>query len=311
MVGISNTISLSADLMGHGNPAWPNFWPPMFETYAQDFQKQSRAEYIGISIVVKREEKESYLNYSAHAYENAIKDSHIIRYGNLDHLNQNTSLYKNMFTQKGPKGFVEDEDRDLYIVRNNGSPPPRKYGSPINWNLHSNPGSKGPMDASIVLRNETTFSKVKPFKGISEEEHRKYHSTKDGPKNPHFFAYHPVHRFAGDTDSDIVAILSAATAFDASMQNLLPENVKGMLCVVENTCNQTESYMIDGHDAFYQGSEDLHDPKYNDLVVHVDLSLHEHPEAPSTPGHCLFTMVSFDSSKMQLSSNLFLQALLL
>ena len=67
-----------------------------------------------------------------------------------------------------------------------------------------------------------------------------------GVDNPHSFTFSPIHREIGNPDSEIVAMFALATAWDVSMLNLLPDNVKGMICVIENTCDQIVSYRIDG-----------------------------------------------------------------
>ena len=289
---LSDSISLSAALVGNGKPTWPYFFPPMFETYAQDFMVISRAEFVGISNVVSHDQRDAYINYSTSIYQDAVVDAHLIRFGNLERLNNNTDIYNPFITQKTPDGFIEDDERDLYFVRTIQSPPPRKYGPQINWNLASDPSLRENMDSVLALRNETTISKIRPFVGLPSDEHKGFHSNENGD-NPHCFAVHPVHKFPGDSSSEVVAIMSSAIAFDASMRNLLPDNVKGMLCVVENSCDQTLSYFIDGKDALFQGMSDLHDHKYDELAVKVDLALHSHPEFLTTPGHCMYSMVRF------------------
>ncbi|CAB9521527.1 Receptor-type guanylate cyclase gcy [Seminavis robusta] len=286
---LSDSITLSADLVSNGNPTWPYFFPPMFEAYAHDYMEISKAEFVGISNIVSHDQRERYINYSTSVYEQAVKDAHIIKHGSLDLLNNDTAKYNPYVTKKTSDGFVEDDERDLYFVRTIQSPPPRKYGPQINWNLASDPSIRVSMDSIMELRNETTISKIRPFVGLPADEHKGFHSD-DNADNPHCFAFHPVYKYVGDTSSDIVAIMSSAIAFDASMRNLLPSNVKGMLCEVTNNCDQILSYLIDGKEAYFQGTEALHDKKYDDLSLEVDLSLYTNPNLPSTPGHCMYKM---------------------
>lgn len=75
------------------------------------------------------------------------------------------------------------------------------------------------------------------------------------------------------------------------LRELLPEGVKGITFVLENTSNQTYTYQLDGGDAFYKGAEDLHDRKYNSYEVNVTLSLHSNPKFAETLGHCIYEMV--------------------
>ena len=140
------------------------------------------------------------------------------------------------------------------------------------------------------------FSEVRPFISLPAEEHRKFHSDASGENHPHSLTHHPIFERVHDPTSKVVSIITFTTAWDDSMLNLLPENVNGIICVVKNTCGQVFTYEVHGKDAFYLGDKDFHDPKYNYLEVKVDLSLHTHPDFASQPGHCLYSMVSSNTS---------------
>ena len=174
----------------------------------------------------------------------------------------------------------------------------------------------------MTLHTESVITPIKPFANLPEEEHKLLHSS-GGANNPHSFTFYPVHREASNPDSDIVAMIAMASAWDVSMLNLLPENVKGMICVIENTCNQTVSYRIDGkvsstmivhffllishhafvcdliQDALYLGEGDFHRSEYDEMAVHVDLNLQTHPLARSTPGHCMYSMNIYPSKAFE------------
>ncbi|CAB9521849.1 Receptor-type guanylate cyclase gcy [Seminavis robusta] len=295
--GLSNTMSLTADTMNNGNPPWPFLFPPMFEVYAQDYFKVSKAEFVGISTIVTREQREDWVNFSTANYQQVIQDAHYIRFGNLNKLDNNTKKYKQFISKKTPDGFVPNDERDLYFVRSVQSPPPRKY-SLVNWDLTSNPQINASMRSAMRLRNETVVSNIRPFLGLADEEHQGFHSDENAD-NPHCFAFHPVFQYAGDLNSKVVAMISTATAFDASMRNLLPSNVKGMLCVIQNTCNQTFSYMIEGKEAYYQGFEDNHDPSYDDMALQVPLTVIAHPEVVNTPGNCMYSMKIYPTKEFE------------
>ena len=132
---LSDTISLSANLVTNGNPAWPFFWPPMFQTYAEDFMEISQAEFVGISNIVQPNQRDEYIDFANSIHQGAVMEAHLIKHGNLDKLDNDTSIYNPFITQKTADEFVEDEERDLYFVRTIQAPPPRKYGPQINWNL--------------------------------------------------------------------------------------------------------------------------------------------------------------------------------
>ena len=113
---ISNTVSLSAEFLGHGDPAWPNFWPPMFETYAQDFLKTSRAEYWNQPCGSPRKEG-ILLELLFHCLSGSHQGLPYHSLWPLGLTGSTTSLYTNTIAIKGPGGWVEDDDRDRVLRR--------------------------------------------------------------------------------------------------------------------------------------------------------------------------------------------------
>lgn len=286
---MSDTMSELATLAGGGTPNWPYFIPHKYETFAQHYKNMSSAEFVGITNVVPHDQRESFSRFVDENYEEVFAENHMIRYGTLDFLDTDPVKYSPYITKKVDGKFVEDDERDSYIVRTIQSPPPRAYGPSLNWNLASDQGFAGYMNAAISLRNETTYSEIRQFIGLAPDEHKGFHSI-ENDNNPHAFGHYPVFKVAGDQSSGVVAMLVTAIAYDASMMNLLPENVKGMLAVLENTCGQTFSYIIDGKEAIYQDMDDRHDQKYDDFAVDVNLAISRNEKLATTPGHCMYTM---------------------
>ncbi|CAB9516338.1 Receptor-type guanylate cyclase gcy [Seminavis robusta] len=284
----------------NGTSPWPYFIPEHYEQLALDFKLIARAEFISMQNYVTHEQRDSYIDFITPRYQDFVQDAHMIAYGNLDNLNNDTSKYQPYIAQKLKNGsFVPEEDHPYYFARNVQSPPARKYGPTINNNLLANKIISDGFHAIMSLQTErAVMTNIKPFANLPEDEHKKMHSSPDGAKNPHSFTFSPVHRIAGDETSDIVAMFALATAWDVSMLNLLPSNVKGMITVISNTCNQTVTYRIDGADAWYLGEGDLH-TDYDDMGVYVDLNLQTHPDARSTPGHCMYSMTIYPSKAFE------------
>ena len=87
---------------------------------------------------------------------------------------------------------------------------------------------------------------------------------------PESFVAAPVYQ-NNNEDSELVAMLTASLPWHSYFEKVLPEGIDGIVLVVNNTCNQTFSYLIEGPEISYLGLGDLHDPKYNDN--HVDTGL--------------------------------------
>lgn len=295
---LANSITAYAQT---SQQTWPFVVLPLFESYAMGFMDLCNAEFVGMNNFVLHEEREAFINFTSYHYHEWIDESHMIKYGNLDLLDQDTSKFRNDISKKTKDGFFVDQERPYYSVRTNQSPPMRAYGPLVNLNIASIGDNADVIDAARKLRTETLVTAIKPFNALPPEDHKNFHTDSEAD-NPHSFMYQPVFARVQDPTSPIVGTLTSSVAWDASMQNLLPENVHGILCVVKNSCNQVFTYEVDGPMAFYLGDGDHHDPSFNELEVTVDLSLHTHPDFTATPGHCLYSMVRSISNEQRASS---------
>ena len=297
--GLAAQMSVDADIDGDGISQWPFFWPPQFEHTAQDFFRISKCEWVGINNIVRHDQRDAFVNFTTAHFRDAYKLSHMIRYGNLDRLDDNITKYQGKITRafysNGTLSFPEDEVRDYYMVRTMQSPPPRDYSKSHNWNLNTSSSQRAMAAFSTLsaVPGATIFwDASKPgFQTVSKEEHMGYH-TDDSAEHPHTYTVHPFYHVAGNTSSELVAWAIAYFAWDSPLRNLLPVNVQGLLVVIANDCNNTFSYLINGRDAIFQGWNDTHDTRYNDMALHVDLSLNANPELRGRVGHCTYRMVS-------------------
>ena len=254
--------------------------------------KLSRAEYIGVNNLVPAEQRDAYIDWSTQHYEEWTKEGHMIKHGSLDMLNTDPEKYNQYVSRKSPEAtFIPDIERDVYHVRSTTSPPPRAYGPITNINIGSIGANQLLLGQVIELRNETLASLVKPFVAIPKDEHLGFH-TDDLADHPHTFFHRAVYRDANDYNSEVVATITSVVAWDASMRDLLPENVKGIFCVIKNTCEQSFTYEIVGKEAVYKGEGDFHLAQFDDLEVEVDVSIQSHPNFTSTPNHCQYRIVS-------------------
>ncbi|CAB9526088.1 Receptor-type guanylate cyclase gcy [Seminavis robusta] len=286
MATLSNAVTAHAQT---NNLEWPYVVLPLFESFAINYFKHSASEFVGINNVVMHDDRDDYINWTTAHYKDWIEESHIIRYGNTDLLDTDPTRYNQFISKNSPDGVVPDDVREYYSPRVSQSPPMRGYGPTMNLNIGSI-GTNGQVTEGVIkLQYETLVTPLKPFNALPEEEHQNFH-TDSNADNPHSFMYHPVYKNVMDPSSGVVATITSSVAWDASMQDLLPDTVRGILCVVENTCGQVFTYEINGKDANFRGNADTHNPKYDHLDVMVDLSLHSHPNFTTTPGHCQYSM---------------------
>jgi hypothetical protein len=71
--------------------------------------------------------------------------------------------------------------------------------------------------------------------------------------HPHSSIIYPVFARAKDVNSTIVAIVVAVLPWDAYFENLLPDGVDGIYCILKNSCGQEFTYVLNGNDVVYLG----------------------------------------------------------
>jgi len=93
-------------------------------------------------------------------------------------------------------------------------------------------------------------------------------------------SYYFVPIFDGFQKSQkVVGFLISWMYWQTYFENLLPYDSNGIVCVLENSCGQSFTFVINGLEATFLGNEDLHDISYDYLEVSTDekVFLHEAP----------------------------------
>lgn len=170
------------------------------------------------------------------------------------------------------------------------------YG--VNWDAFSSfPDIVEGVNALFSLKNETVYTLVRPYiknsLAFTETEHNKMHSSRPNSEvsYPHSFVGSPIHEIPNDYESKIVGHVGGGLAWDFALRFLLPDTVEGIIVEIQNSCNQTSLYELDGHDAFYLGDNATKESKYDEMEVVRKLYFSNHPNFATTPGHCRYTIV--------------------
>lgn len=288
LVAFSDLLSSTAEEKG---TEWPFFTMPDFELHAHNFLSLAQSEFVGVLNILADQDRIDFEKYAMDNYRGWIREGHLRRYGNLSNLN---AAGFHPFISRSGSDFGSFDPEDIlpsYAVSWTFSPPPISYGA-------TNHNFQGPLiDAVKELRNETLVGRVEPFKLgdiiFSTEAHDAFHSSIEGSSSdfPHGSYLHPVNAIPGDLSSRVVAILKTEVGFDVSMRNLLPDTVSGLFVVLNNSCNQTFTYRVDGKDAFFVGEGDFHDERFSDTSRHVPLGFFQNEKAVFHPGHCVYSLV--------------------
>jgi hypothetical protein len=85
-----------------------------------------------------------------------------------------------------------------------------------------------------------------------------------------FFAYPVFDSF--ENDRQLAGVIATDVYWKLFFANILPSSASGIICILENSFNQTLAYRIDGPDVTYLGDEDRHDARYDHLEELADIN---------------------------------------
>ena len=72
-------------------------------------------------------------------------------------------------------------------------------------------------------------------------------------------------------DKKVVGVLDTSVYWRFLMNEILPENIYGIVCVMENSQGQKHAFEIRGQNTVYLGQDDVHDSKYDHMERSIDL----------------------------------------
>lgn len=103
-----------------------------------------------------------------------------------------------------------------------------------------------------------------------------YLGENNGAEEPLTAFYYPILRSSNQSviladDTPLVGVIAMTLSWRHLIENILPEVWHDIYVVFENDCNQTFTYRVDGPDATYVGEGDLHDEKFDYLMVSMDI----------------------------------------
>jgi hypothetical protein len=183
-----------------------------------------------------------------------------------------SQIYQSQF------GTSQESHNMFYVPVWQMSPPP-KTPSLVNYDLNSDPAFEGMVSQIMNSGGQAGLSKFVDISGLYEgiftesEEwhlHDQFHGNVDEAKehiahsHPHTVIAAAVRRTI-TADAEIVGILAAVLPWDLFLSRLLPEGINGVYVVLENSCGEVVSFLINGPDAEYLGGGDLHQTRYDYL----------------------------------------------
>ncbi|KAL3805981.1 hypothetical protein ACHAW5_006588 [Stephanodiscus triporus] len=88
---------------------------------------------------------------------------------------------------------------------------------------------------------------------------------------PSAILFYPV--FDAFGSNEVVGSVSLVFSWDTFLNSILPDYIKGMVCVLSASTGQVYSYTISGHNVDFMGEGDLHDPNYDEYKEKVEARL--------------------------------------
>ena len=129
---------------------------------------------------------------------------------------------------------------------------------------------------------------------------------REGETDPLGYFFYPIHEEFEFT-SDVVAVIVMYVHWRQLFVDILPQDAVGIIVILENTCEQTLSYEINGKDVTYLGQQDLHHPAYDSFVHSIQMT--EEFNSNNSPQYygvplsadtgCQYTLHVYPSKKLE------------
>jgi len=250
---------------------------PAFEILGGSVRKQTGAELLVYAPKVEEEEVAAFNLHTA-AYGGWYEESKalILASGEGTYATSDYApgiilpfIYDAEFDEDGDLAPQPPQNAPYYPFWQMSPPPFSAFV--IKANIKRNPLFAIGIDAVLSAR-EALASTVLDFRqdtsvqlAVGREDHDAFHAQfasadfDNAFGRPHSIFVQPVFRETFNTTSDIVGILAAVVGWDVYFANLLPEGVKGITGVLENTCGQAFSYYIEGEKVSAEKGHSLSD----------------------------------------------------
>jgi hypothetical protein len=260
MIDMAQTVTSAATITGK---KFPFVRVPMFELLGSQTRSLTGAEMIVWAPLVTESERmewssfttkeQSWYNESISFVTSATKDD-----SNQFNYDPNVTLTDFIYTTTDTGIIAAASPPGPFAPVWQCSPPPFSLDF-INYNFLDDAYFQAMMQ-SLTLVHDGLISAV-PQNDIGRlanifitpEDHEASHLTRVNSvygnntfDHPHSSHLQPVYENLNDHDSKLVGVLLSLIAWDTFMSNLLPEGVTGIVAVLQNTCNQSFTYLLDG-----------------------------------------------------------------
>jgi len=296
------------------NSSFPFVTMPLFEVNARHARMESGVEAVGVLPYVSQEQQKAWEKYSV---QNQwwIEESRGLDLG--DEVEKpgyiKAPIFPFMYELDANGVPMPTTGRERYTPIWQFSPAPIQPFM-TNFDPSSRVDFSSQMLTAISQFRDVVFSKIDDQVDLLAntgllKEHLAYHGqfvevdeNTDAYKHPHSTVAVPIWKELNNAkESDMVGVLLAVLPFDIYLGDLLPEDVRGIDVILENTCNQTFSYTVNGNRGKYLGPGDFHDSTYDRMEVFIPLrqANDDSDDFVDVEAHCVYNFRVYPSAALE------------
>ena len=295
--GAADTFALSlVSFAKSTNMTWPFVTFPDFTVQGMKVLKSSNAFMVGLYPIVEVEQIDEWKQYASE-HDDWVKEALEIHANDPDYDAKLVGLdeYAVSYELYGTSGLVEEPsplgNYSYYLPSWQDAP---VIPSPFPYNLDGYHTALGPSVARSISMKRPSIGDIFQYVIFDPEDEREamhaaacnewvsaYIPPNENTNEPSSAIGYPIIdrvdsvRLNVDDNEDlpIVGFFHFQFYWRDMIKNLLPENSRGLILVVESECNnQSVTFQIDGEESTFLGTGDLHDPKYDYLRIDVKLT---------------------------------------
>mmetsp|Transcript_2536 Transcript_2536/g.6381 ORF Transcript_2536/g.6381 Transcript_2536/m.6381 type:complete len:1225 (+) Transcript_2536:138-3812(+) len=267
MNGLRGCASLAEQMAANAlanNETFPFVTLQDFELLGGHARRLSRLDVLQYTPIVEEADVEEWANYSA-LNQGWIERSRELATGG-------DSLLINTVYEGG------NINPDIWERGESGSPI-RAVNQPLLPIWHISPPPYSPSIINFNMMSELFIQRMFPVVqaassfGLSEVlDVSRLRSTVVSPDSewdesgPHSILLVPVFdKLTGAEGRKMSGLIQGVFPWQKYLENLLPNGVEGVMIVLENSCGQAFTYILNGANATYLGEGDLHDSDWNSM----------------------------------------------
>jgi hypothetical protein len=246
---------------------WPYFTLPHYESFVKTMVDSNHTQGVQVVMVVEPSQLDDYVRYTKQNVLKWMEEGHLLYDGDSDGFDVGDGLPMYLKDATG-SGVVPLQHDNRYLPLWTSYPPPRTLDS-VNLDLAS---LELPFFESLLaLKTDNVLAPGFMHRLTGESAHAGLEPAHEAmQEHPHVHLLTSVKQNSDDPDSPVVAILISDISWGAFLTGLLPESVEGVDLVVQSNYNETFTYRIQGQEAIFLGSGDLHDIRYKDLEIEMN-----------------------------------------